>query len=434
MIHSRYPALKCLLVNPWIADFAAYNFWVRPLGLYRLAEWLNARGVDLSIIDCLSPFRAPGKFRRQVVPPPMKSCLEMDRNFARYGITRQEFRERLKRTGAFDCVFITSVMSYWYPGIQWVVEEIKSTFPAVPIILGGIYATLWPEHAKSACGADLVCQGPLKTCAEKIAAFLGLPRQALQPERPWYLLEGIIDAVDYWAVRTAQGCPFSCSYCASRIVSGPFATRSPVEVIREIVFLHSRGIRQIAFYDDALLVDFENRLARILKGLAQKGISLTFHTPNGLHARLVSKETAQLLARSGFKSIRLSLETTNPERQAATGGKVSSKDLEKAVKNLLEAGMPAPDIGVYLLVGLPGQELEEIEEGINYVKSLGVRPYLAEFSPIPGTSEWKRLERNGVVSMDMDPILTNNSLFFRLFSGYDMNRFKRLKKLAASLD
>ena len=159
---------------------------------------------------------------------------------------------------------------------------------------------------------------------------------------------------------------------------------------------------------------------------------MAFHTPNGLHARLIDREAAALLVRSGFRSIRLSLETTNPGRQAETGGKVTSIDLERAVKNLISAGMHPSAMGVYLLAGLPGQDLDEIEEGVTYVKSLGVRPYLAEFSPIPGTVEWTRLEKLGAVSMDMDPLLTNNTLFFRLFSDYDMGRFQRIKRLAAS--
>ncbi len=424
--------LKCLLVNPWIADFAAYNFWVRPLGLYKVAQWLEARGAKFHLIDCLSPFRAPGKFRRQVVPFPLTKELKLDRSFARYGISVDQFRQRLKSAGKFDAVLVTSVMSYWYPGIQWVIEEIRDVFPGVPIILGGIYATLWPEHASRVLKPDFLCKGPVQSYSKELADFLGLAPEPSSREKAWYQLPGLFDQADYWAIRTANGCPFACSYCASRIVSGQFAPRQPEDLVKEIVFLHSRGVKQIAFYDDALLVDFDNRLRPILEALLNRDISMVFHTPNGLHARFIHKEVARLLAQSNFQSIRLSLETTNPARQASTGGKVTNTDLEKAVNNLLAAGVSRSSIGVYLLVGLPEQDLDEIEEGVRYVKSLGIRPYLAEFSPIPGTAEWKDLEKKGVVSMDMDPLLTNNTLFFRLFSGYDMERYQALKRLAAS--
>jgi len=42
-----------LLVNPWIHDFAAYDFWVRPLGLLVLASLLRESGCGVRLVDCL---------------------------------------------------------------------------------------------------------------------------------------------------------------------------------------------------------------------------------------------------------------------------------------------------------------------------------------------------------------------------------------------
>jgi len=422
--------VRFLLVNPWIADFAAYNFWVRPLGLYALAEWLYSLGADIHLLDCLSPFPAPGRFKRVPVPLPIQERIPIKRSFARYGIDLSEFRHRLGCAMPFDAVFITSVMSYWYPGVSWVVEEIRRAMGNVPIILGGIYATLWKEHAMEHMDVDVVCSGPLRENTKKIADFLGLGDRIRQ-WRPWYRLP-LWDGADYGAVRTAVGCPFRCTYCASRIVSGSFRQRNIEQVLEEMVFLYNKGARQIAFYDDALLVDFDSRLGPLLERLESKRIRLEFHTPNGLHARFFNRDVALRLVRSDFKTVRLSLETVNPKRQKDTGGKVTSQDLERAIDCLLAAGMSRDCIGVYLLVGLPDQDLEEIEESILYVQSLGVRPYLAEFSPIPGTLDWQRLERKNIVSKNMDPLLTNNTIFYRLYKDYDTERFRRLKRLAAS--
>ena len=48
-----------LLVNPWIHDFAAYDFWAKPLGLLALAALLRSHGLSVSYIDCLDRFH-PG--------------------------------------------------------------------------------------------------------------------------------------------------------------------------------------------------------------------------------------------------------------------------------------------------------------------------------------------------------------------------------------
>ncbi len=46
-------------------------------------------------------------------------------------------------------------------------------------------------------------------------------------------------------------------------------------------------------------------------------------------------------------------------------------------------------IGVYLLVGFPGQTAEQIEEDVDRVLAAGALPKLAEYSPIPGTRMWR---------------------------------------------
>ena len=37
-----------LLINPWIHDFAAYDFWAKPMGLLIIAGLLKAHGIAVS--------------------------------------------------------------------------------------------------------------------------------------------------------------------------------------------------------------------------------------------------------------------------------------------------------------------------------------------------------------------------------------------------
>jgi hypothetical protein len=64
---------RLLLINPWIYDVAAYDFFARPLGLLYLAGWLEARGFSVHLIDCLAaPHARPGPFGTGRYPK--KSC------------------------------------------------------------------------------------------------------------------------------------------------------------------------------------------------------------------------------------------------------------------------------------------------------------------------------------------------------------------------
>jgi len=38
-----------LCVNPWIHDFAAYDFWAKPLGLLSIAGILRENKIEVSI-------------------------------------------------------------------------------------------------------------------------------------------------------------------------------------------------------------------------------------------------------------------------------------------------------------------------------------------------------------------------------------------------
>ena len=143
---------------------------------------------------------------------------------------------------------------------------------------------------------------------------------------------------------------------------------------------------------------------------------------------------ADLMFRSGFKTIRLSLETINPIRQHTTGAKITGDELMHAVKHLRQAGFEGKQIGVYVFIGLPGQSLEETKETIQYVHHLGVQAHLCEYSPIPGTPDWPLLEQKGYVNPDDDPILHNNSIFILHTQRYRFELVQKLKDWVRALN
>jgi radical SAM superfamily enzyme YgiQ (UPF0313 family) len=184
------------------------------------------------------------------------------------------------------------------------------------------------------------------------------------------------------------------------------------------------NIRNFAFYDEALLYNPEGHIIPVLKKLLAEGLQARFYTPGGLHARFINAELAGLLKRSVFIQPRLGYESADPERQRTTGGKVDNRDLERAVFFLKGAGYSSKEVGVYLLAGLPEQNYEEIEASIRFAHDLGVRVYLEEYSPVPGTPDY---ERSGL-SKDADPLLHNNSAL-PLYNPERYRDFQRLKDI-----
>lgn len=422
--------LRILLINPWIYDFAATNLWSSPLGILKVAECLSLYDVEFVFIDCTDSVRikkfGKGKYRRETVEKP--DCVRaVPRRFSRYGIGVDDFMDAIKKAMPFDIVLITSIMSWWYPGIQKVIECTRTVSPDTPIILGGIYATLWHRHAAETSGADFVFRGQVnRDIAFAFNTFGFKLKRKRDAEIPFYRL-GIYERHPFAPLLTSTGCPFSCNYCGSGLLNNSFMQQKPESVLKDIIELHSSGVLDFAFYDDALFVDAGSHIKLILKEIISREMDIRFHCPNGLHARLIDSELAGLLKGSGFRTLRLSLETVNTERQRATGGKVSTAEFVRSINELKKYGFTKDDIGVYLMYGLPGQEFNEIREGVEFLKSLDVKINLTEFSPVPGTKCWEELISTGTITDDIDPLLTNNSVFSSLFSGYDPDRLARLK-------
>ncbi|MEW6603044.1 MAG: radical SAM protein, partial [Nitrospirota bacterium] len=311
---------------------------------------------------------------------------------------------------------------------------VKALSPRTPVIAGGIYATLCPGHASTHIGADLLYSGRIDKTRGKnmghdislLMTNLGIRLGAVRNVRPYYKL-GLYEEYPFAPLMTGSGCPYKCTYCASSLLYDGFFQYSPDDIINDIRELSRMGVRDFAFYDDALLVNADSHLKIVLKEVIRSGLNIRFHCPNGVHARFIDDELAYLMKQAGFTTLRLSLETVNSARQTETGGKVSTDIFSLAVQNLKRHGFTKQQVGVYLMYGLPGQQLAEVREGVEFIKGLGLRTNLTEFSPLPGTSCWRELTDRGVMSGDIDPLLTNNSVFSLLFAGYDPAELEALK-------
>jgi radical SAM superfamily enzyme YgiQ (UPF0313 family) len=423
--------LKVLLINPWIYDFAAVNLWSKPLGLLKVAEYLSRFDTKLEFIDCTEHYRrtkpfGKGNYPKELVSKP--ECIRsIPRKFGRYGMSLEEFQKSLGEKSPFDLVFMTSIMSYWYPGVQKAVEIIRAEHKNIPIILGGIYATLWHKHASDTSGADYIYKGPIsENILFALYTFGFRTRKNREDIIPFYRL-GLSNQLPFTPLLTGTGCAYRCSYCASGLLNNKFIQTDVGTILKEILELYDTGLRDFAFYDDALLVNAETHIKPLLKEIIKHNLDIRFHCPNGLHARFIDDELASLMKASGFRTLRLSLETINRNRQQQTGGKVTSEHLSHAVNALRRYGFTKKDIGVYLMYGMPGQSLEEVEDGVKFLKDLSVRIHLTEFSPIPGTECWDDLIRKNIIHNDIDPLLTNNTVFTSLFGNYDINAVRKLK-------
>jgi len=420
---------KILLVNPPIYDFAAYDFWLKPSGLLSVAGFLRGKA-DFKLfdyLDRLAPFMtgqkkfesdrwARGRFYYQhtTVPPVFKA---IPRYFRRFGLPRNLFTDFLANEGPFDFVMIQTTMTYWYNGLEEVIEDVRTAWPQAKIVLGGNYITLCSKHAQT-LGADLLVHG---TNLEPLWEYLVIPPDLQQPA-----LWEVYVKLNVGVLKLTEGCPFNCTYCSVPKVYGKFKPRSLEHSLVELELLCRLGAGNVAFYDDAMLFEAEKVLIPFLSEVLKRNLRVNFHSPNALNARFITRDLAELMVRAGFKTFYLGFESASKQWQKRTGSKIFSDELSQATRYLLAAGAEPSNITAYQILGHPHIDTQELEASMRFVNSLGIRGMLADFSPIPGTPDGEYCRK--WVDLD-EPLMHNKTAFPIILLGFDeTNRLKDLQR------
>lgn len=227
-----------------------------------------------------------------------------------------------------DRVLITSLFTYWASYIKDAVQYYKKRYPNARIEVGGIYATLMPEHCKEYTGCDKL--------------FVGLHKGA-EACRPAY---DLVD-VDYQIIHGMRGCNRGCKFCGIwRIEELSF--KNAIQIEREIV------ADNIIFYDNNMLLN--PSIAEILEMLSEKEIEgryLKCECQSGFDGRLLMEKPnlASSLKKAHFRNVRLAWDFSCEE----------SDEVEGWIELLQDAGFNKKDIFLFMIYNWESR-FEELEK------------------------------------------------------------------------
>lgn len=448
-----FPNNYILAINPWIYDFTAYDLWMKPYGLLAAAGFLKAHGYEVRLLDCLDrknplldgltygnakhDLDGRGKFVREIIPKP-KELKGVLRRFKRYGIPYKAVEEYLARIPRPAAVLITSQMSYWCGGVIDMAELVRRVLTGVPIAIGGIYPSLFPEDARRRIAPDFLCINDdlfgLLRFLDSIFKKNGNVPEGFPDFTQWNDPDySLVTDKSALPILTSVGCPFSCPFCLTNHRWGGFKFILPETTTERILDLYQKyQTRNFAFYDDALLSKKNDNIFKIFKALIEADVHLSFHAPNGLFPRDIDRETAALFKEAGFQTVRLSYESTSEILQKRMK-KVSNNDLSVALENLEREGYERKLIEVYILAGLPDQKPEEIMESMKFINDNGARIHLAYYSPIPGTPSGDETISK-YFPKDYNPVLTNKFAFVQWHPGIGWDEFEKIREKKKELN
>ncbi|MEA2101149.1 MAG: radical SAM protein [Thermodesulfobacteriota bacterium] len=163
-------------------------------------------------------------------------------------------------------------------------------------------------------------------------------------------------------VETARGCSFSCKFCTARRVYHPFR---PVPIDRlAIAFDEARDYGLKLGLVSAALNNHPESKA-MFEEISKRSLSIA---PPALRPGMINAELLDLLAFSRVKGVTLAPETGSEVLRKAIGKGISNETIIEDIRTLVASGIY--DIKLYLMTGLPGETLRDIDASIDLIKRI----------------------------------------------------------------
>lgn len=229
---------------------------------------------------------------------------------------------------------------------------------------------------------------------------------------------------------STRGCPGRCVFCASQNVHGHKVRSYTIDRIKNDILFYNRkyGISRFVFFDDHFLARKKQAL-EILQFISENNFSADISTPAFFS---IDDEVAHAMRQVGIQETNITIESGNAETLRNIIHKPANLHrAEEAVKSLHAAGIIAVS---NILIGLPGETPESIEEGIRFLASTDVNWFQCFVAaPLPGSEMYDicikndYLDKNAdVFSMDFKKCVVHTPMFTPEFiekKVYEMNLY-----------
>jgi len=227
---------------------------------------------------------------------------------------------------------------------------------------------------------------------------------------------------------TSRGCPYLCTFCAGKVISGSRIRRRSIEdVLKEILYLYNDfGIREFHIIDDNFTVGaaYAKEFLRKLKTL---NLDISWAVPNGVRMDTLDEELLRLMKETGLYLISLGIESSSYRVLRLMKKEITTAEIRNRVRMINDAGI---DAAGFFILGYPGETVQSIKKTIRFSTELGlVRANFFTYLPFPGTESYQHLKKRGELDdVDWDRFYFMNAAYVP--KGMTRRQLKWLQRLA----
>ena len=316
-----------------------------------------------------------------------------------------------------------------------IARMIKNIEPDSIVILGNVHVTTLPREPLELGVADIIVRGEGEETLRELYF-------ALREGNDWKKIKGIsyldenntvvsnpdndlienLDDVpifpyelfehpryDMGFLTGARGCPYKCTYCSQRLLTGfTYRWHSTERIIKNLdLLINKYNQKSITFYDDIFSVN-KKRVWDLCDGIIKSGLHKKCSFAVQTRADNVYEDILPAMKKANFKTIGLGMET-GVERIAAEAqkGQTVQQHLE-AIERCKKFGFK---VSLFMIYGFPGETKKDREEtyaitqkaNVGYIKFNNLIPY-------PGTPLYETAKKSGTLHITPGWLNCNSTL------------------------
>lgn len=196
---------------------------------------------------------------------------------------------------------------------------------------------------------------------------------------------------------TARGCPYKCKWCSHAVFGYSYRRRDPIDCVDEVQHIADVYRPDQLWYSDDVFTINHRWLYGYAAELKRRNLKLPFETISRAD-RMMKEEVLETLAEMGCYRIWIGAESGSQRILDAMERRVTVEQVEWATKAAQRHGI---EVGMFLMWGYDGEELEDIEATVEQVKKWNPDLFLTTVAyPIKNTPFFSKVADRAVLNKE----------------------------------